>query len=276
MNPIVVSVLKGAGLCLAMSAGAGASARAQTTDLDYQLAYQRGIEAVIWSMPAISIREFQESAFKDYGISWNDVVLFSKPAAPRQELLTANNQVPYVLTCLNLRQGPVVVEIPPAGAKAVLFGSFVDNWQAPIVDVGPSGEDEGRGGKYLFLPPGYSEPVPDGYLPVRMEGYVVAGGLRPVPVNGGTAEEAHSYAQQMKVYPLADAAAPKPTRFVDGYAKPYHSLPVYDASWFRELAAMVNEEPVRERDKVMMGMLGLDRYRAREAIPARREDAEGA
>ena len=142
-----------------------AGAGAQTTDLDYQLAYQRAIEAVIWSMPAISIREFQETAFRDYGVSWNDVVLWSKPAVPRHELLTANNQVPYMLTFLNLRQGPMVVEIPAAGAKAVLFGSFVDNWQAPIVDVGPSGEDEGRGGKYLFLPPGYSEPIPDGYLP---------------------------------------------------------------------------------------------------------------
>jgi hypothetical protein len=262
MKRVVTLTLKSAGLCVVLSCGSVAGARAQTTDLDYQLAYQRGIEAVIWSMPAISIREFQEAAFKDYGISWNDVILFSKPAVPRHELLTANNQVPYMFTVLNLRQGPVVVEIPAAGAKAELFGSFVDNWQAPIVDVGPSGTDEGRGGKYLFLPPGYSEPIPDGYLPVRMEGYVVAGGLRPVPANGGTEEDAHSYAQQMKVYPLAEAAAPKPTRFVDGYPKPYHSLAVYDASWFRELAAMVNEEPVRERDKVMMGMLasiGIER-----------------
>lgn len=250
-------------VCVALNIGSGSDARAQTqSDLDYQLAYQRGIEAVIWSMPAISIREFQQSAFKDYGITWNDIVLFSKPATPRQELLTANNQVPYMLTFLNLRQGPVVVEIPPAGAKALLFGSFVDNWQAPIVDVGPEGEDQGRGGKYLFVPPGYTDPIPDGYLVVRMQGYAVAGGLRPVPADGGTAEEAHAYAQQMKVYPLKDAAAPKPNRFVDGYAKPYHSLPVYDASWFGELAAMVNDEPVRERDKVMMGMLtsiGIER-----------------
>jgi hypothetical protein len=250
------------GVCIAMGAGSVAGARAQTTDLDYQLAYQRGIEAVIWSMPAISIREFRESAFKDYGITWNDVVLWSKPAVPRHELLTANNQVPYMLTFLTLRQGPVVVEIPAAGAKSVLFGSFVDNWQAPIVDVGPEGQDEGRGGKYLFLPPGYSEPVPDGYLVIRSEGYVIAGGFRPVPAHGGTAEDAHVYAQQMKVYWLADASAPKPTRFVDGFPKPFHSLPVYDASWFRELAQMVTEEPVRERDKVMMGMLasiGIER-----------------
>jgi hypothetical protein len=146
LNRIITSALKRAVLCLALSAGSVGDVRAQTADLDYQLAYQRGIEAVIWSMPAISIREFQETAFKDYGVSWNDVILWSKPAVPRHELLTANNQVPYMLTALNLRQGPVVVEIPAAGAKAVLFGSFVDNWQAPIVDVGPSGTDEGHGG----------------------------------------------------------------------------------------------------------------------------------
>ena len=268
MSNIVASALKRAGICLALSFGSIAAAGAQQAqllerpDLDNQLAYQRGIEAVIWSMPAISIREFWEAAFKDYGATWNDIILWSKPAAPPHELLTANNQVPYLLTTINLRQGPVVVEIPAAGEKALLFGSFVDNWQAPIVDVGPSGTDEGRGGKYLFLPPGYTDPIPEGYLPVKSEGYVVAGGLRPVPANGGTAEEAHTYALQMKVYPLADAAAPKPTRFIDGYAKPYHSLPAYDASWFSELAAMVNEEPVRERDKVMLGMLasiGIER-----------------
>jgi hypothetical protein len=262
MNRVIKSALKSAVLCLALSVGSFAGARAQTPDLDYQLAYQRGIEAVIWSMPAISVREFRESAFKDYGASWNDIILWSKPAVPRHELLTANNQLPYLLTNINLRQGPVVVEIPAAGEKALLFGSFVDNWQAPIVDVGPSGTDEGRGGKYLFLPPGYTDPIPEGYLPVKSEGYAVSGGLRPVPANGGTAEDAHTYALQMKVYPLAEAAAPKPTQFIDGYAKPYHSLPAYDASWFSELAAMVSDEPLRERDKVMMGMLasiGIER-----------------
>ena len=36
------------------------------------------------------------------------MILFSKPAVPRHELLTANNQVPYMFTVLNLRQGPMV------------------------------------------------------------------------------------------------------------------------------------------------------------------------
>ena len=31
-------------------------------------------------------------------------------------------------------------------------------------DVGPAGVDKGKGGKYLILPPGYKEQVPDGYI----------------------------------------------------------------------------------------------------------------
>jgi hypothetical protein len=40
-----------------------------------------------------------------------------------------------------------------------LAGTFLDAWQTPIVDVGPSGDDKGKGGKYLFLPPGYTGTV---------------------------------------------------------------------------------------------------------------------
>ena len=187
MSRGLLSVLERATLCIARSFSSISFGSAQQSqlperpDLDNQLAYQRAVEAVIWSMPAISIREFWESAFKDYSATWNDIILWSKPVGPQHELLTANNQVPYLLTTIDLRQGPVVVEIPAAGEKALLFGSFVDNWQAPIVDVGPSGTDEGHGGKYSFIPPGYTAPIPEGYLPVKSEGYVVAGGLRPVP-----------------------------------------------------------------------------------------------
>ena len=67
MKRVVTLTLKSADLCAVLSCGSVAGARAQTTDLDYQLAYQRGIEAVIWSMPAISIREFQEAAFRTTG-----------------------------------------------------------------------------------------------------------------------------------------------------------------------------------------------------------------
>ncbi len=57
--------------------------------------------------------------------------------------------------------GPIVVDVPPAPEKTSYFGPFVDAWFAPIVDVGPPGVDKGKGGKYLFLPPGYDGNAPD-------------------------------------------------------------------------------------------------------------------
>jgi hypothetical protein len=35
---------------------------------------------------------------------------------------------------------------------AGLFGTLLNAWQAPLADVGPQGEDKGKGGKYLGNP----------------------------------------------------------------------------------------------------------------------------
>ena len=40
-----------------------------------------------------------------------------------------------------------------------------------MTDVGPQGADEGEGAKYLFLPPEYDKPVPEGYLIFRPKTY---------------------------------------------------------------------------------------------------------
>jgi hypothetical protein len=40
-------------------------------------------------------------------------------------------------------------------------------WFRYVADMGIAGPDRGEGGKYLFLPPGYDEEVPDGYFVYR-------------------------------------------------------------------------------------------------------------
>jgi hypothetical protein len=57
------------------------------------------------------------------------------------------------------------------------------------------------------------------------------------------------------MYPLSEAANPKPTRFVDGRSYPLHTLPFYDIRALQDIHDIVSVEPVRPRDKVMMGML---------------------
>jgi len=62
----------------------------------------------------------------------------------------------------------------------------MDFLQRFLVDIGPFGPDQGQGGKYLFLPPGYDGDVPDGYFVVPSPTFNVLYGLRGFKVDGKT------------------------------------------------------------------------------------------
>jgi hypothetical protein len=223
-------------------------------DLDYQVKYQRAFEAVLWSMPAIAIYSFHRAS-ANIGAGPNVVLAFSKPAKPNLETLTANNQTPYLSSQTDLRQGPVVLEVPAASDRASLYGQIVDHWQITIADIGPSGIDAGKGGKILLTPPGYAEEVPAGYIEVKSLSYRVAFAFRSIPGPAGSAEQAYEYSLTLKMYYLSELPDPKPTQFIDPIDMRYSSLPRYDERWFEELYAIVSVENVFPRDKVMMGML---------------------
>ena len=129
-------------------------AKPTVSDLESQVAYQRAFEAIVWAMPASAIYRFRVGALKAAGIGDNDIVALSKPATARFEALTANNVTPYIMGFTDLRQGPVVMEVPAKTDKTSLYGQIVDAWQVTIADVGPAGEDKGEGAKYLLIPPG--------------------------------------------------------------------------------------------------------------------------
>jgi hypothetical protein len=222
---------------------------------EYELALQRGTQAVIWGVPAVSMKGFCGSMQTQLGAKENDIVYFSKPMVSRHGFLTANNNVPYVAVCLNTKGGPVVLDVPAASKTTMYFGSILDMWQTPIADVGPNGDDKGKGGKYLFLPPGYTGSVPEGYLVYRPNTYTLPVALRPVSRPGGTLEEAVAYAKTLRAYSLKDAANPPAGRYIDVYPKAWDTLPAYDETYFEQLAEVINEEPVLERDLAMMGML---------------------
>ncbi|WFU05063.1 DUF1254 domain-containing protein (plasmid) [Rhizobium sp. CB3171] len=128
---------------------------------------RRTVEAVIWGMPAVSMAAIRASLKRDLDADFGDVIYFSNVMEPRHEFLTANNQTPYVLTFFDLRRGPMVLDVPPATGKVAFFGSGIDSWEVPLVDIGPTGDDAGKGGKYLFLPPGFKGKQPSGYFVVR-------------------------------------------------------------------------------------------------------------
>lgn len=223
-------------------------------DWEYQIAYQRGIEVMNWGLPAVSMLSMREGNF-GLGGGFNTVYWLSEVPTAQQEAVTANNQTPYASVFLTTNDGPVVLEVPPATKRTAIFGSAIDVWQVPVVDIGPAGTDQGKGGRYLFLPPGYEGNIPDGMHPVQLSLYGVYIALRCIPLEDATFAEAAEYSKRINAYPLSETHEPPSGRYVDMAGRHLPTLPVYDLGFFNHLAKLVNEEPLLERDKVMGGML---------------------
>jgi hypothetical protein len=240
----------------------GRGAKQSVKDLDEQVAYQRAFEAVLWAMPASAIYRFRVGLLELPGGGDNVVVAYSEPLTQFAEVITGNTVTPYIGAASDLRNGPVVVELPAKTEKASLYGQIVDAWQVTLADVGPAGRDKGAGGKYLLVPPGYDKPIPDGYFPIQSSSYRIISVFRSVPGPAATDADAYAYSKTLKIYPLSEAANSAPTKFVNPIAEHLHTLPFYDIRALQDIHDMITVEPVRPQDKVMMGMLatiGIER-----------------
>lgn len=71
------------------------------------------------------------------------------------------------------------VETPPN-----ILGFVDDLWFHYVTDMGNAGPDKGKGGKFLFLPPDYQGPIPDGYFVSRCATFGNWIGARGLLVNG--------------------------------------------------------------------------------------------
>jgi hypothetical protein len=198
----------------------------------------------------------RQAFFRDAGARYNDIVYLSKPADWKLQVTTPNGSSYYVYIQINTKGGALVLDVPPA-TGAGLFGSINDAWQVPLADVGPAGDDQGKGGKYLLLPPGHARSVPMGYFPVSFEtvnGYSI---LRAVPATASPADVAQALdlIKKIRIYPLADADHPPEQRHIDVAELLFDGIARFDATFYDSLARMVNEEPVQARDLAAMGQL---------------------
>ena len=164
----------------------------------------------------------------------------------------------YVFSFTNTSQvGPVVLELPATG-DAALNGTLIDAWQVPLTDVGIAGEDQGKGGKYLLLPPDHRGGVPAGYIAVPIKTYNAFVGLRVITKSEEEASvrNALAYLRRIRIYPLSKVAAPPQSNFVDMADTIWDGVARFDESFYSSLARMLSEEPFQPRDAGMLGMLG--------------------
>jgi hypothetical protein len=166
-------------------------------------------------MPAVSMAAVRRSLPRDLDAGYGDVVACSDVFRSRHGFLTANNQTPYVCTVFDLDDGPMVLAVPPASEKVALFGSAIDSWEVPLADLGPTGEDGGHGGRYVFLPPGQDRAPSDEYFVVPSPTRFVHIALRPITRGTGTLADAAAYGRTLRTYRFDEAEDPPPTRYVD-------------------------------------------------------------
>jgi len=245
-------------LILLAGAVLGSAAVAQeysAEDLARRSVERRGVEAVIWGMPAVNLEILFQERHK-VKADWNQVLYWSRLPDWMNQTLTPNPDTTYFFPLYNTQDGPVVIEIPPAGEGSIT-GTFDDAWQNALEDVGPAGVDKGKGGKYLILPPGYKGDVPTGYIPLQSATFTGFGGLRSNVKSGSDADvaKAIAYGMQVKVYLLSQAASPPPTKFVDGVGVEIGNIIPYDLRFFEALHGFVQREPWLERDKAMIDPL---------------------
>jgi hypothetical protein len=219
---------------------------------------RRAVEAAFWGMPTVNIWAMREGYKRDAGVTANSVLYFSKPQDWHLGITTPNNSTLYIMSFWNTQKdGPIVVEVPPTTADVGLFGTAMDAWQRPHIDMGGQGYDKGLGAKYLFLPPGYQDIPPKGYVPIPSttnNGWLLLRALLK-DFSDENLKKGQDWVKQFKVYPLSQAGNPPQTKFVDGYGVDMNGIAPYDDTFFDALNTMVQEEPVAEQDMVAMGML---------------------
>jgi hypothetical protein len=217
----------------------------------------RAVEAVVWGMPAVNFDLMYQAMVRETGGGFNQIVYWSGLPDWKNQTLTPNPDAIYLMPFIDTKDvGPVVLEIPPADDGSIT-GTVMDCWQAPIEDVGPAGVDEGRGGKYLILPPGYADEVPPGYLPMASDTYSGFALLRSILRSGSDRDvaQAVAYARRIRLFPLAQANQPPPTTFVDAIDVVFDATIPYDRRFFVALDRMIQREPWLSRDKAMIDIL---------------------
>lgn len=217
---------------------------------------RRAVEAVIWGMPAVNYELMYQEMLK-LGGKPNQIVYWSRLPDWKNQTLTPNPDSIYLMPFIDTKDvGPVVIEIPPADEGSIT-GTIMDAWQMPLADVGPAGTDAGKGGKYVVLPPDFTDKTPDGYIALPSLTYKGYALLRSILKSGSDTDvaKAVNYGKRIKVYPLPMAANPPVTTFVDAIDVVYDATIPYDIRFFQSLDRFVQGERWLARDKVMIGQL---------------------
>ena len=221
--------------------------KASAEKLFDNLDFQRAVQAYLLALPAVN-QVGNRNAILTIGPANTTVPIWEQLVDARTVELTANDNTPYTWFWIDLRNGPLVIEVPPK-----VLGLINDMWYRWVVDLGITGPDKGQGGKYVFLPPGYKGETPKGYTVVRPQTFNNLVIWRSFLVEGNPKPGVDMVKKFTKVYPLGQAAKPPQLTFVDMSTKPFNMVNPADYRYWELLDQAVQEEPSDSLDQVRLG-----------------------
>jgi hypothetical protein len=211
------------------------------------LDFQRAVQAYLLGLAPVS-QVANRRGILEMGPANRTVPIFEQMMTPKSIFLTPNNNTPYTWFWLDLRNGPLVLEIPPK-----VLGLIDDMWYKFVTDLGIMGPDKGLGGKYLLLPPGSTGEVPEGYFIVRLATFSLWAAWRTFLENGDPKPGVAMVKKYTRIYPLSQADNPPALNFVNVSDREFCTVAPADYTFWEYLNQVVQEEPTDSVDPVTLG-----------------------
>jgi hypothetical protein len=252
----------------------GAPAEATAALLYDHLDFMHGVEAFIEGFPGASLVAVRDG-FLSIGVEDNDLLIFSELMDSASLFLTANCDTVYFVGCIDLNDGPMVLEVPPFGPPSGILGTIDDMWFRWVTDFGVSGPDRAQGGRYLIIGPGYDGSLPEGGFHVshsRASRVLLLG--RAFMIDNDPAPAVKVIRDGVRIYPyvpggegtpvstflaggtrLARPAPKSETRFIEGSGKAFNTIPPNDFSYWETIDRLVQQEPAGAGDPDTLGLL---------------------
>ena len=199
----------------------------------------RGTQVFLDNVGAVSMYAVRKGLADAGSQGANKIALFEDLLDSQTLVVTANTSTLYAYTFTDLaKDGPTVIEVPPG-----MLGFLNDAWQRFAGNMGVTGPDKGKGGKYLVVPPGYAGEIPDGYFllkpPTNRNFMFLRGSIKD-----GLKPAVENITSKLRVYPLKDAANPAATEFVNMSNKAFNTVFPSDFSYFEALDQVIQGEPI--------------------------------
>ena len=208
-----------------------------------EMDFQRACQAYLWSIPIVSMTQWQWAHENQIGAE-NGQIVYLESYTDKLGGLTYNTTTPYALPFIDMKDGPWVMVMPEGEVR----GAANDFWQIGI-------EQMTKPGKYVFVGPGQDVPEDaeaEGFTVIKMPTINIFPGIRLMSTDS---DERLAILKKIEIYPYSEKDNPKPRGYIRPNGKPWQAWHPRGLTYWERLADIINREPIHERDRFMLAML---------------------